>query len=98
MRQVPELSFFEVGVDPGFRERADRHQALSDLDVVAGVHVAARHHAVDLADDVAVAEVQQGLVQVGARLQNLGVGLLDRRRIRDELFCDAVDVLLRGPA
>ena len=37
-------------------------------------------HAVDLADDVAVAEVQLGLVQVAAGLEELGLGLLDGRR------------------
>ena len=67
--QVRQLSLLEVGIDPDLRERADGHQALPRLDVVAGVDVAAGHHAVDLADDVAVAEVQLGLIQVGAGLR-----------------------------
>ena len=90
--QVRELGLLEVGIDPDLGERADGHQALPRLDVVAGVDVAAGHHAVDLADDVAVAEVQQGLIQVGAGLEELGLGLLDGRCVRDELFEDAVDV------
>ena len=63
-------------------------------DVVAGVHVAARDDAVDLRDDVAVAQVQLGLVQVALRLGQLGLGLLDGRRILQELGVDAVDVAL----
>ena len=50
------------------RERADGHQALPHGDVVAGVDVAAGDHAVDLADDVAVAEVQLGLGEVALGL------------------------------
>ena len=48
--QVGELRLLEVGVDPDLGERADRHQALADLDVVAGVDVAPRDDAVDLAE------------------------------------------------
>ena len=62
--QVGQLRLLEIGVDPDLRERADGHQALPRLDVVAGVDVPAGHHAVDLADDVAIAEVQLGLLQV----------------------------------
>ena len=90
--QVPELSLLEVGVDPDLRKRADGHQALPHLDVVTGVHATAGDHAVDLADDIAVAEVQLGLRQVAAGLEQLGLGLLDARRIRDDLFEDALDV------
>ena len=90
--QVRELSLLEVAIDPDLGERADGHQALPHRDVVSGVDVAAGHHAVDLADDVAVAEVQQGLIQVGAGLEELGLGLLDGRRVRDEVFEDAVEI------
>ena len=78
--QVGQLGLLEVGVDPDFGERADGHQALPRLDVVAGVDVAAGHHAVDLADDVAVAEVQLGLIQVALGLHELRLGLLDGGR------------------
>ena len=37
--QVGELRFLEIGVDPDFGQRADRHQALARDDVVAGIHV-----------------------------------------------------------
>ena len=50
--QVAQLRFLEVGVDPDVPQRAQRHEALADLHVVAGVDVAARDHAVDLGDDV----------------------------------------------
>ena len=66
--QVRQLRLFEVRVDPDFRERADGHQSLPRLDVVAGVHVPADHDAVDLADDVAIAEVQFGQFHVVPRL------------------------------
>ena len=79
--QVGQLRLLEVGVDPDLGERADRHQVLADLDVVAGVDVAAGDHAVDLADDVAVAEVQLGLGQVALGLHPLGLGLSDLRGI-----------------
>ena len=92
--QVGQLSLLEVGVDPDLGERADGHQALPGLDVVAGVDVAAGDHAVDLADDVAVAEVQLGLVQVALGLEELGLGLLDGRRVGNELGEDAVEVAL----
>jgi hypothetical protein len=78
--QVGELRLLEVGLDPDLGHRADRHQALADGDVVAGVDVAAGDHAVDFADHVGVAEVQFGLLQVAARLQDLGLGLLDGGR------------------
>ena len=89
--QVRQLRFLEVGVDPDLRQRANGHQALSDLDVVAGVDVAARHHAVDLADDVAVAEIQLGLIQIAAGLLQFGLRLLDGGRIGNDMLdrCDS---------
>ena len=65
--QVGDLRFLEVGVDPDFGQRADRHQRLAGLHVVARVDVAARDHAVDLGVDVAVAQVQLGLLPDRAR-------------------------------
>ena len=61
-------------------------------DVVAGVDVAAGHHAVDLADDVAVAEVQLRLGEVALGLEELGLGLLDRGRLRHDPIQDPIDV------
>ena len=67
--QLGELGFLEVGVDPDLGERADGHQVLPGLDVVAGVDVAAGDHAVDLGDDVAIAQVQLGLSEVALGLR-----------------------------
>ena len=92
--EVGQLRFLEIGVDPDLRERADGHETLPHLDVVAGVDVAAGHHAVDIADDAAVAEIQFGLVQVAAGLVDLGLGLLDGGRLGNELGEDAVEVAL----
>src|SRR5208282_5468518 len=88
--QGGQLCFLEIGIDPDFRERADGHEALPHQDVVAGIDVAAGHYAVNLADDVGVAEVQLGLVQVAACLEELGLGLLDGGRQGDEASVDTV--------
>ena len=50
---------------------------LAGLDVVAGVDVAARDHAVDLGVHVAIAQIQFGLVQIGLGQLKLGLGLLE---------------------
>ena len=92
--QVRELGLLEVGVDPDLGERADGHQALPGGDVVAGVDAAAGHHAVDLADDVAVAEVQLGLGEVAHGLESLRLGLPDRGRLRHHPLQDPIDVPL----
>ena len=62
--------------------------------MVAGVDVAAGHHAVDLADDVAVAEVQLGLGEVAQGLESLRLGLPDRRGLRHHPLQDPIDVPL----
>ena len=41
------------------------------LDVVSGVDIAAGHHAVDLADNIAVAEVQLSLIQIACAWRSL---------------------------
>ena len=46
--QVAQLRFLEVGVNPDFVERANRHQVLADLNIVARIDVAPRDDAVDL--------------------------------------------------
>ena len=90
--QVAELRLLEIGVDPDLVERADRHEALADLDIVARIDVSARDDAVDLRDDVAVAEVEFGLVEIALGDLELGLGLLDVRRVRRQPGEDAVDV------
>lgn len=77
---------------PDLLDRAERHQCLADLHVVAGVEIPSRDHAVDLGDDVAVPEVHLGQVEVVARLADRGLGLLDRRGLAGELLQDHVDV------
>ena len=46
--QVAQLRFLEVGVNPDFVERANRHQVLADLNIVARIDVAPRDDAVDV--------------------------------------------------
>ena len=74
--QMGELRFLEVGIDPNLGERAHGHEALADLHVVAGIDVAARHHAVDFRYDVAVAQVEIGLVEIVLGLEEFRLGLL----------------------
>src|SRR6202161_423773 len=60
--QVTQLRLLEIGVNPDFMERTDRHETLTDLHIVAWIDVSARDDAIDLRDDVAVAKIQLGLV------------------------------------
>ena len=78
MRKSPELRLLEVGVNPDFVERADRHESLANLDIVARIDVSARDDPVDLGDDIAVAEIKLGLGEIA--LGDLeGLSLLDVR-------------------
>ena len=90
--QIAQLRLLEIGVDPDLVERADRHQALPDLNIVAGVDVAARDDAIDLGDDVAIAKVELGQSEIALGGFELGLGLLDGRRICREPVERAVDV------
>ena len=62
--QVAQLRFLEVGVNPDFVERANRHQVLADLNKIARIDVAPRDDAVDLRDDVGVTQIQFGLREI----------------------------------
>ena len=92
--QVAQLRLLEIGVDPDLVERADRHQALADLHVVARIDVSARDDAVDLRDDVAIAQIELGLIEIALGGLELGLGLLDGRRVRRQPGEGAVDVAL----
>ena len=92
--QVGQLRLLEVGVDPDFGERADGHQALARLDVVAGVDVSSSDDAVDLGAHVAVAEVELRLIEVALGLHHLGFGLLNGRRGLNDLGIDAIEIAL----
>ena len=94
MRRSPQLRLLEIGVDPDLVERADRHQALADLDIVARIDVSARDDAIDLRDDVAVAQVEFGLGEIALGGFELGLGLLDVRRVGRQPSEGAVDVAL----
>ena len=90
--QIRQLRLLEIGIDPDFRERADRHQTLTDLNIIAGIDIAAGHHAVDLAVNVAIAQVQLGLIEIGLGLHHLGFRLFDAGGVRDQFFEYLVDV------
>src|SRR5262249_22343338 len=92
--QVPELRLLEVGIDPDLGGRPDGQDALPRRGVIAGVDVAAGHQAIDLAGDVAITEVQLRLGEVAPGLEEPGLGLPDRRRLRHDPLHDAVDVSL----
>jgi hypothetical protein len=94
MRRIGKLRFLEIGVDPDFGQRADGHEALAGDDVVAGIHVAPRDDAVDFGNDVAIAQIQVGLIEIALGLGQLGLGLFDGRGVLRS-GVDAVDVSLR---
>ena len=86
-------------------ERADRHQILANLNVIARIDVPARDDAVDLRDDVTITKVQFGLSEIAVGGFELGLGLLDGRSLGRELgeiavdvalFCELVEHLLRA--
>ena len=90
--QVVELRLLEIGVDPDFVERADCHQTLADLDIVARIDVAAGDDAIDLGDDVAVAQIELGLGEITLGDLKLRLGLLDVRRVRRQPSEGGIDV------
>ena len=90
--QVAELRLFEIRVNPDFIERADRHETLANLHIVARIDVSARDDPIDLRDDVAVAEIEFRLVEIALGDLKLGLGLLDVRRVRRQPSEGAVDV------
>ena len=92
--QVAQLRLLEIGIDPDLAERADRHQALPDLNIVAGIDISARDDAVDLRDDVAISKVEFGQSKIAVDSFELGLGLLDGRRHRGQPSERAVDVAL----
>ena len=92
---VGQLRFLEVGVDPDLGERTHGHQALTNLDIIPWIDVAAGDLAVDFAHDVAVAEVQLGFSQIVLGLSHLGLGLLDGRRLGNQPLEDPVQILVR---
>src|ERR1700738_2133648 len=55
--QILQLCLFEIGVDPNFVKRANRHQALSGQNIVARIDIAACDNAVNFRDDLTIAKV-----------------------------------------
>jgi hypothetical protein len=92
--QVAQLRLLEIGVDPDLGERADRHQALPDLNIIARIDVSARDHAVDFGGDVAISKVELGERKIAVGGFELGLGLLDGRRVRGKPSERGVDVAL----
>ena len=64
MRKSAKLGFLEIGVDPDFVERADRHQTLPGQNVVAWINIAACDDPIDFRNDAAIAKVQFRLVKI----------------------------------
>ena len=90
--QPGQLRLLEIGVDPDLGERADGHQRLAGLHIIAGVDVAARDHAVDFGQHLAIAQVEIGLGHVGLGFVQPGRGLFDRRGVGDKPLIDVVQV------
>ena len=73
--QIAKLCFLEICVDPDVAQRADRHETFTNLDVIAGIDIAAGDNAVDLRNDCAVTQVELRFFQIALRLQQVRVGL-----------------------
>src|SRR6185436_17511521 len=94
--QIAELRLLEVGIHPDLIDRADCHETLADLDIVARIDIAAGDDAIDFRDDVAVTEVEFGLCKITPGRFEPGLRLPDRRcRHRQTVEC-AVDVARTG--
>ena len=83
--QIPQLRFLEIGVDPDFVERADRHQTLPGQNIVAGIDIAAGDNTVNFRDDLTIAKVQFSLSEIAFGRFEFRLGLLDGRRPRHQL-------------
>ena len=94
MRRSANCVSLKIGVDPDFCKRANSHQVLSYLDVVAEVDVATCYYSVDFADDIAVAEVQLGLFEIALGLQEFGLGLFEDRCLWNDVSIDAIEIAL----
>ena len=92
--QVREFGFLKIGVDPDFPERANGHQALSDLNIVAGVDVPASNDSIDLRYNITVTEVKLGLLQVALCLFELCLGLFDPRSLVYKLRKEKVEIAI----
>ena len=73
-------------------ERADRHQALANLNVIARIDVSARDDPIDLRDDVTILQVELGLGEIALGDLKLSLGLLDVRRGRRQPSEGGIDV------
>ena len=90
--QVAQLRFLEVGVDPDFAQRTNRHQVLADLNKVARIDVAPCDNAIDLCNDVGVTKIQLSLREIALGDFEFRLGLLDSRSIGREPVECGVDV------
>src|SRR5262249_20799885 len=73
-------------------DRAHGHEALPDRNVVTLLDAAPCYEAVDRGPDIAIAQIQVRLSQVGFGLIYLGLGQFDGRRLAENFLVDALDV------
>ena len=71
---VCELGFLEVGGDPEVGQGDDGEEVLTDAEVGAYLHILFVDDAGGGSGDVGVAEVQQGLIDLGLGLLDVGEG------------------------
>src|SRR6516225_682258 len=90
--QIAELGFFEICVYPDVVQRADGHEGLTHLHVVARVYVAPSYDAIDLRDNCAVTQIEVCLVEIALSLQQTCFGLLESRSVLDDLSKDAIEI------
>ena len=90
--QIAQLCFLEIRIHPDVAQRTNRHQTLTCLHVIAGIHVAPCDHAIDLRANRAVSKIESGLVEIALSLHQTGLGLFQGRRVLDHVGIDAVDI------
>src|SRR5262245_59494346 len=83
--QVTQLRLLEIGVNPDFAQRTDRHQTLADLNIVAWINVSSCYDSVNLRDNVAIAKIEFGLGKIAFGRLEFCLGLLDPRRVLRQL-------------
>src|SRR5271170_4509259 len=69
--QLAKLGLLEIRVYPDITQRADGHNALASLEIVARVHVTAGDNAVNLRVDRAIAQIEFCLIEIALGLHHV---------------------------
>jgi hypothetical protein len=90
--KLAQFGLFEVDVNPHVVQGTHRHQALTDVHVISGVHIAAGDDSVDLGLNRAITQIELGLIDIALRLINHCLGLFQTGHILDDVRVNDIDV------